>query len=125
MCIVISPCQFSEVTTKKYPPRQSIICCNYDPPILTFDSSDWTAITGSRGQHFAIGRDSFDKNCEYYTKNNSPADVFGALTFMEKLQRQPRQRRPARVTQAQQFRGLVEGETRGFGVQLHLFDHAE
>jgi len=72
-----------DATTNEYPHRQSIICCNYDPPILTFDSSDdWTAITGPRGQHFAIGIDSFDKNCEYCTKNNSPGDVFSALTFM-------------------------------------------
>jgi len=71
-----------DATTNEYPHRESIICCNYNPPILTFDSSGWTAIAGPRGQHFAIGRDSFDKNCEYYTKNNSPADVFGALTFM-------------------------------------------
>jgi len=71
-----------DATTNEYPPRQSIICCNYNPPILTFDSSKWTAITDPRGQHFAIGIESFDKNCEYYTENNSPADVFGALSFM-------------------------------------------
>ena len=29
-----------------------------------------------------IGIDSFNKNTPYYTKNNTPADVFGALTFM-------------------------------------------
>ena len=34
------------------------------------------------GRHFAIGVNSFNKNTKYYTKNNSPADVFGALTFM-------------------------------------------
>jgi hypothetical protein len=69
-------------TTNKYLPRESIICCHYDPPVLTFDGSDWTAITGPRGQHFAIGVDSFDKNTEFYTKSNSPAGVFSALTFM-------------------------------------------
>ncbi len=30
----------------------------------------------------AIGIDSFNKDTEYYTKNNTPADVFGALKFM-------------------------------------------
>jgi hypothetical protein len=69
-------------TTKKYLPRESIICCNYDPPVLIFDGSDWTAIKGPPGQHFAIGVDSFDKYSKYYTKSNSPADVFGALNFM-------------------------------------------
>ncbi len=48
-------------TTKKYLPRESIICCNYDPLVLIFDGSDWTAIKGPRGQHFAIGVESFDK----------------------------------------------------------------
>ena len=69
-------------TTNKYLPRESIICCHYDPPVLTFDGSDWTAITSPRGQHLAIEVDSFDKNTEYYTKNNSPANVFSALTFI-------------------------------------------
>ncbi len=31
-------------TAKHYLPRESIICCNYDPPVLIFDGSDWTAI---------------------------------------------------------------------------------
>ena len=69
-------------TTEKHPDRDSIICCHYDPPILTFDSSDWRVITDARGRHFAIGVDSFNKDTAYYTDNNSPADVFGALTFM-------------------------------------------
>jgi hypothetical protein len=30
----------------------------------------------------ALGIDSFNKDTPYYTKNNRPADVFGALTFM-------------------------------------------
>ena len=70
-------------TTKKHAARDSIICCHYDPPILTFDSSsDWREITTPRGRHFAVGVDSFNKDTAYYTDNNSPADVFGALTFM-------------------------------------------
>jgi hypothetical protein len=69
-------------TTKQYLPRESIICCNYNPPILIFDGSDWTAIKGPRGQHFAIGVESFDKYSKYYTKSNKPANVFGALNFM-------------------------------------------
>jgi len=71
-----------DAPTKKDPPRESLICYRYDPPILTFDSSDWRGIQDSSGRHFAIGVNSFNKNTEYYTKNNSPADVFGALTFM-------------------------------------------
>ena len=63
-------------------PRESIICCNYDPPVLIFDGSDWSAIKYPRGRHFAIGVESFNKYAPYYTKNNSPADVFGALNFM-------------------------------------------
>ena len=70
------------VTAKQYLPQESIICCNYDPPVLIFDGSDWTAIKCPRGQHFAIGVESFNKYAKYYTKNNSPADVFGALNFM-------------------------------------------
>ncbi len=69
-------------TTKQILPRESIICCNYDPPVLIFDGSGWTAIKSPRVQHFAIGVESFDKYSEYYTKSNSPADVFGALNFM-------------------------------------------
>jgi hypothetical protein len=69
-------------TTNKYLPRESIICCHYDPPALTFDGSDWTAITGPRGQHFAIGVDSFEKYTKFYTESNSPADVFDTLNFM-------------------------------------------
>ncbi len=69
-------------TTKKYLPQESTICCNYDPPVLIFDGGDWTAIKGPCGQHFAIDVDSFDKYSKYYTKSNSPADVFGALNFM-------------------------------------------
>jgi hypothetical protein len=69
-------------TAKQYLPRESIICCNYNPPVLIFDGSDWTAIKSPRGRHFAIGVESFIKYAEYYTKNNSPADVFDALNFM-------------------------------------------
>ncbi len=58
------------------------MCCNYDPSALIFDGSDWTAIKGPRGQHFAIGVESFDKYSKYYTMSNSPADVFGALNFI-------------------------------------------
>jgi hypothetical protein len=69
-------------TAQQYLPRESIICCNYDPPVLLFDGSDWSAIKSPRGRHFAIGVESFNKYAPYYTKNNSPADVFGALNFM-------------------------------------------
>ncbi len=69
-------------TTKQYLPQESIMCCNYDPPALIFDGSDRTAIKSPRGQHFAIGVESFDKYLEYYTKSNSPANVFSALNFM-------------------------------------------
>ena len=65
--------------TNEYSARESLICPYYDPPILTFDGSDWKSIVGPRGQKFAIGADSFNKDSEYYTKNNTPADVFGAL----------------------------------------------
>ena len=44
---------------------------------------DCKRITGTRGgQHFAIGKEMFDKGLGYCTKSNSPTDVFGALTFM-------------------------------------------
>jgi hypothetical protein len=36
-------------TTKQYLPRESIICCNYNSPVLIFDGSDWTAIKSPRG----------------------------------------------------------------------------
>ena len=68
--------------TNEYSARESLICPFYDPPILTFDGSDWKSIIGPRGQKFAIGVDSFNKDSEYYTKNNTPTDVFGALMFM-------------------------------------------
>ena len=42
----INICQHA--TTKKHPPRESLICCRYDPPILTFDSSDWRGISDPR-----------------------------------------------------------------------------
>jgi hypothetical protein len=29
-----------DATTNKYQPWESIICCHYDPPVLTFDGSD-------------------------------------------------------------------------------------
>ena len=45
--------------------------------------SDYKHATGPRdGRHFAIGTAMFDKGLGYYTKSNSPTDVFGALTFM-------------------------------------------
>ncbi len=36
-------------TAKQYLPQESIICCNYDPSVLIFDGSDWTAIKSPRG----------------------------------------------------------------------------
>ena len=42
----------------------------------------WIQVANKFGRHLAIGIDSFNKNTPYYTKNNTPADVFGALTFM-------------------------------------------
>ena len=41
--------------TNEYSARESLICPYYDPPIVTFDGSDWTNIIGPRGQKFAIG----------------------------------------------------------------------
>ena len=54
--------------TNEYSARESLICPYYDPPIVTFDGSDWTNIIGPRGQKFAIGADSFNKDSKYYTK---------------------------------------------------------
>lgn len=71
-----------EVTVNFYSRRDSLICCNYHPPVVAFDGRDWPAIKSPSGKFFAIGVDSFDKMADYYTKNNTPADVFGALTFM-------------------------------------------
>ena len=68
--------------TNEYSARESLICPYYDPPIVTFDGSDWKNIIGPRGQKFAIGADSFNKDSKYYTKENTPTDVFGALMFM-------------------------------------------
>ena len=68
--------------TNEYSARESLICPYYDPPIVTFDGSDWNNIIGPRGQKFAIGADSFNKDSKYYTKENTPTDVFGALMFM-------------------------------------------
>ena len=44
--------------TNEYSARESLICPYYDPPIVTFDGSDWNNIIGPRGQKFAIGADS-------------------------------------------------------------------
>ena len=68
--------------TNEYSARESLICAYYDPPILTFDSCDWKSYVGPGGRKFAIGVDFFNKDSEYYTKNNTPTDVFGALKFM-------------------------------------------
>ena len=68
--------------TNEYSARESLICPYYDPPIVTFDGSDWNNIIGPRGQKFAIGAASFNKDSKYHTKENTPTDVFGALMFM-------------------------------------------
>ena len=34
--------------TNEYSARESLICPYYDPPILTFDGSDWKSIVGPR-----------------------------------------------------------------------------
>ena len=45
-------------------------------------ATHWKNIIGPHSQKFAIGADSFNKDSKYYTKENTPTDVFGALMFM-------------------------------------------
>ena len=61
--------------TNEYSARESLICPYYDPPIVTFDGSDWNNIIGPRGQKFAIGAASFNKDSKYYTKENTPTHI--------------------------------------------------
>ncbi len=65
-----------DAPTKKDLSRESLICYHYDPPILTFDSSDWRGIQDSCGRHFAIGVNSFNKNTEYYTRRTTAQLMF-------------------------------------------------